>query len=336
MHHHHHHGHVHSHGGHHAHSAAGEQEDDPRSPEERSAAVRRALRLALALNGGFLLIEAGIGWWSGSLALLSDAVHMLSDVGALVVALGAARLALRPADDRRSFGYGRAEVLGAFVNGLALLAACAVIVREAIGRLVEGPPEVAALPVLVVGGIGLAINLGSAWALARSDRDNLNIKGALAHMLADALGSAGAMLAALLLWLGVPAADPLISLGVAALVLWSAWRVLAEATRVLLQFAPPGVEPARVRADLLDLDGVVGVHDLHIWTLDGRRPVLSAHIVAATDVAERDVLLRAHELLHDQWRVHHATLQVERPGDCQGGCFGEEVAVSTGEAHEHP
>ncbi len=281
---------------------------------DTGAMTRRALGWSLGLNAGFLVIEAGIGLYTGSLALLSDAAHMVSDVGALALALGAARLARRAADSRRTWGYVRAETLGAFVNGLALLVVCAMIVKEAAERLIGGAPAIAGGPVLAAGVIGLAINLGSAWWLWRVDRESLNIRGALVHMLADALGSIGAIASALLVMRGIYAADPLLSLLIGGLVLWGTWGLLRDSGRVLLQYAPPGMRADDVRAALLALDGVEGVHDLHLWTLDGRDAVLSAHLLAAAGVPPAALRLRAQAILGEHFGLVHTTLQVEPAG----------------------
>lgn len=302
---HHHHGHDHGH--HHHHGTSGV---DP----------RRALAWALALNGIFLGVEAGVGWWTGSLALLSDAAHMLSDVGALVLALAAAQLARRGASAQMTFGLARAEILGAFLNGLVLLGACGAIVYEATHRLSHGAPDVPGVPVLVVGGLGLLINLGSVAALARSDRSNLNVRAALAHMLADALGSVGAMIAAVLLILGLPAADAAISLGVAALVAWGSARLLYDATRVLLQLPPPGLDVAGLRDALAASPGIVGVHDLHAWSLDGHHAIVSAHLVVAVGADAAVVCDEAQALLRERFGIEHVTLQPERAPGCASEC----------------
>jgi cobalt-zinc-cadmium efflux system protein len=302
-------GHDHHHH-HHHHPHPGPAGGDP----------RRALGIALGLNGAFLVVEAAVGWWAGSLALLSDAAHMLSDVGALVLALAAAQLARRGVTAAMTFGLGRAEVLGAFVNGLGLLVACGWIVWEAGHRLASGPPEVAGLPVLVVGAIGLAINLGSAWALWRSDPDNINIRAALAHMLADALGSLAAVVAAVLLMLGVQAADAAVSLGVAALVAWGAWSVLRDAGRILLQLPPADLDVARIRDALVALDGVLQVHDVHAWSLDGRHAIVSAHLVLADGAAYAEVCHAGHAVLEERFDIHHATLQTEAGAGCPVDC----------------
>ena len=267
---------------------------------------RRALVWALALNGGFLVIEGGIGLMTNSLALLSDAAHMLSDVATLVMALVATKLAQREPLPHQTFGLLRAEVMGAFLNGIALLAACTWILVEALERVAE-PPQVPGLPMFVVGAIGLAINLGSAWGLWRSDHHNLNIRGALVHMLADALGSIGAMLAAILVMRGMWLADPVISVIIAVLVLFGAWGVLRDSGRVLLQLPPPTANVPAMRTALNDLDGVCGLHDLHVWTLDGNAPIVTAHLIAD----QPNVQAAARTLLREKFQVRHATLQVE-------------------------
>lgn len=308
-------GHGHAHHGHahhgHAHGA-----------DLQSEAGRRALRWSLILNGGFLLIEAGVGWWADSLALLSDAGHMVGDVSALMLAYVVAGLARRPSTPTRTFGLTRAEALGAFVNGIALLAVVVFIVIEAIERIVQGPPTVPGWPVLAVGAVGLAINLGSAWALWRSASGDLNVQGALAHMLADALGSLGAMVAAgLILGFGWDMADPIVSLLVAGLVLWGALRVVIAATRVLLDFAPADLDASRVEAALRALDGVAAVHDVHVWGQAGARVMVTAHLVPAADVQPFEVLRRAEACLRESLGVGHSTLQLEpRTGCPQPAC----------------
>ncbi len=303
--------HGHAHGGHaHGHGHGSGQAD---------AAGRKALTWALVLNGAFLVIEVVVGFATNSLALLSDAAHMVTDVGALSLALAVAFLARRAPSPTRSFGLLRAEVLGAFVNGIILAVACVSIFREAIERMFGEPVHVAPWPVMITGAIGLAINLGSAWHLYRSDSTGLNVRGALAHMLADALGSVAAMLAAIGVWLGFPLADPIASLVIGALVLWGTWRLLKDATRVLLDFAPSGVDAEAVLRELEAVDGVTDVHELHLWSVDGREPILSAHIVYDERVLATDLRLRVEELLARRFHIKHTTLQTE-PRPCEAPC----------------
>ncbi|MCK6501855.1 cation diffusion facilitator family transporter [Myxococcota bacterium] len=292
------HGHAHGHGHSHGHAHG-------------TASATWAIGLSLLFNGIFLFVEVAVGLVTGSLALLSDAAHMLSDVGALALALAAARLALRPAEGTRTFGMRRAEVVGGFVNGLTLVGACAFIVWEAVERLRQGPPDVPGLPVLVVGGLGLALNLGSAWALSRADSGNLNVRGALVHMLADALGSVGAMVAAGLVMAGIPAADPVVSLFIAGLVLWGTVGLLRDTGRVLLQFPPPGFDVEGMCLALEAVPGVASVHDAHVWTLDGQGAIVSVHLVARAGADLEAVRAAAVRSLEHDHGVRHATLQVE-------------------------
>lgn len=322
-----HHGHAHHGHAHHGHAHGG--------ADALGEAGRRALRWSLILNGGFLLIEAVAGWWTGSLALLSDAGHMVGDVSALLLAYVVAGLARRPSTPTRTFGLTRAEALGAFVNGVALLVIVGFIVAEAIERIGAGAPPVPGLPVLVVGAVGLAINLGSAWALWRSASADINVRGALAHMVADALGSLGAMVAAgLILGFGWYWADPVVSLLVAGLVLWGAWSVVVSATRVLLDFAPHDLDASRVEEALSALDGVHAVHDVHVWGQAGVRVMVTAHVVPTADAAPFEVLARADALLRDALGVGHSTLQIEpRTGCPQPACPFGAPALDDGHGH---
>ncbi|MBX2798816.1 MAG: cation diffusion facilitator family transporter [Myxococcales bacterium] len=302
-------GHHHGHGHHHHHG------------HTHGADSRRALLVALVLNAAFLLVEVGAWWVTGSLALLSDAAHMLSDVGALALALGAAQLARQRPSASMTFGLARAEVLGAFLNALALVGISVGIVWEAVVRLSGHPPHVPEGPVLVVGLVGLAINLGSVFALMGSDRTNLNVRGALWHLLADALGSVGVVVAALFLMAGVGEADAVVSLAVAALVAVSGVRLLRDAGRVLMQLPPPHVDVAVLRDVLCAVPGVRGLHDLHVWSLDGHEPIVSAHLVVDADhealVVQRDALR-----LLGEHGVEHATLQLERGQGCAAADCG--------------
>lgn len=276
------------------------------------AATRRALWVAFVLNGGFLVVEAVVGWYTGSLALLGDAAHMVSDVLSIAVALAAARLALRPPDPNQTFGLRRAEVLGAFLNGLLLWAASAWIVWEAGQRMLSGPPPIEGMPVLIVAALGLAVNLGSAWYLWRAGSDDMNAKGALWHMLADALGSVGAIVASVFILAGVHVADPLISVLIAALVIWAGWGLLSESARVLLQLPPPGFNARDAITSLRSLPDVVNVHDLHVWTLDGTTSIVTVHIVGAPGADMEAVRLAGIDILQNEYGVDHVTLQVER------------------------
>lgn len=290
------HGHAHGHHGH-----------------DHGQASRSALRGALILNGLFLLVEAGVGWWSGSLALLSDAAHMVGDVGGLLLALVAATLAATPETARRTFGLVRAEILGAFVNGLSLVGACALIFHEAYERLSAGPPPVPGQPVLVVGVVGLCINLGSAYVLWRSSREgDLNVRGALVHMLADALGSLGAIVAAVLMltW-NVAAADAVVSVVIGLLVLYSSWGLLRESTLILLQFAPPGFDRDALSPRLSAIPGVAAVHAVRAWSLGSGHIVVTAHLTIHPDAVHAKVLCAAEALLRGELGAAYTTIQLD-------------------------
>ena len=313
------HAHDHDHARCHDHDEHDHTEDhdhhDHSHDNDIGKATRRALIWALVLNGGFLIIEATVGFITNSLALLSDAGHMVGDVAALGVALAASIAAGKAASMQKSFGWVRAEILGAFLNAVALLVICGFIVHEAIHRMVGETPEVASMPILVVGIIGLLINLGSAFNLARGDRENMNVRGALAHMLADALGSVGAIFAALFLYLGFPLADPIISLLTVVLILWGTIALLRDSSRVLLQFAPARLEVEKIEEALLSLDGVSDIHHLHAWTLDGHRAILTFHMTIEDRCDEPEMRRLAISTLEDAFDLDHITIQVEREGE---------------------
>lgn len=335
---------MHAHGGHsqggHGHGGHSHGGHSHGGHAARPFDARRALLISLVLNAGFLVIEVLAGWLTGSLALLSDAAHMVSDVAALGLAFLAATWVRRPATPERTYGLLRAEILGAFVNAVVLMLACMLIFKEAIERLVAGPQPVPGGPVLAVGAVGLAINLGSAWVLWRSTRQSgtgdLNVRGALAHMLADALGSVGAMVSALLtMFAHVAAADAAASLAIGALVLYGTWGILRDSTHVLLEAVPTGVRQPEIGAALLSLEGVASVHDLHIWSIGSGQTVLTAHLGLHPAASPAEVLRRAEARLREDFGVGHTTLQVEpvEVGPCRQvhcGLLGEAHGV----AHE--
>jgi cobalt-zinc-cadmium efflux system protein len=295
-------GHSHSHG--------------PRSTDlaELRGRQRTALWTALALNLGALVVQVVGGLAFGSLALLADAAHLASDVAGLVVALVAAQLATRPASGRHTYGYQRAEVLGAQLNAASLLGVTVWVVVVAVQRL-QHPVELDAGPVLVIGLVGLAANLASAVLLARVAGDSLNMRGAMLHMTADALGSIGVVVAAVVAaTTDTTAADPIASLLIGALVVWSSVGLLRSVTRVLLEAAPASVDLAEVTALIEGDPAVDAVHHLHVWSLASDAVALSGHVVlrdiddlhGAQVVGDR---LR-HRLDHDLG-IHHATLELE-------------------------
>ncbi|HSK49259.1 MAG TPA: cation diffusion facilitator family transporter [Solirubrobacterales bacterium] len=288
------------HGGHDGHSHAISAE-----------ANTRMLTLALAINVAFMVAEVVAGILADSLALLSDAAHMLTDAGAIALALFAARLARRKAKGVMTFGLKRGEILSAQVNGLTLLVPAIFIVFEGISRLFH-PPEVEAELVLWVGLAGLGANLAAACALARANRASLNVEGAFQHNLIDAFGSiAAAGAAAAILLFGFERADPIASLIVAALMLRSAYVLLKASGRILLEAAPEGMDPGEIGRALAAEPGVVEVHDLHVWEVTSGFPALSAHVVATPDAACHEVRFQLAEKLRAEFGIDHSTLQVE-------------------------
>jgi cobalt-zinc-cadmium efflux system protein len=277
----------------------------------RARRNRTALGVALALIGAFTLVEFVAGLMAGSLALLADAAHMLSDTGSLGLAFLAAWLASRPATPRRSFGSGRAEILAALVNGIALVAVSIWIFVAALGRL-DDPPGVPGGWVLGVGVAGLAVNVAAAWILARAGTESLNVRAALRHVLADLLGSIGVIVAGVVvLTTGWDYADPLAALAIGVLVLASSWRILREAVGILLEETPAGIDAEEVGRALASADGVVEVHDLHIWTITSGFPALAAHVLVVPGGDCHGVRRDLELLLHERFGLDHTTLQVE-------------------------
>jgi cobalt-zinc-cadmium efflux system protein len=272
---------------------------------------RRMLALALGINLAFFCVEVVTGILADSLALLSDAAHMLGDTGALALALVAARLSLRDPKGSMTFGLKRGEILSAQVNGLALLVLGVLIVIEAVGRLAD-PPEVDAALVLWVGLAGVLVNLAAAWALIRANRESLNVEGAFQHTLLDAVASLGAAVAAVVILItGFQRADPIASLLVAVLMFTSAWGLLRASGRVLLEAAPEGTDPGEIGRAMCESPGVVEVHDLHVWEVTSGFPALAAHVVVGPDVDSNIARLQLAELLESRFEIGHTTLQVE-------------------------
>jgi cobalt-zinc-cadmium efflux system protein len=275
----------------------------------------RPLALVLALTAAYTVAEAIGGWLTDSLALLADAGHMLSDSSSLAIALFAAWLATRPATPDRSFGYRRAEILAALVNGVALVAISIWIFIEAFGRLSD-PPDVLGGWMLVVAAGGVAVNLVAAGLLARADRENLNVRAAFRHVLADLLGSFGVIAAAVvILTTGWLYADPLISIAVALLVLGSSWGVLSDSVAVLLEATPRGLDARAVERAIVASPGVVSVHDLHIWTITSGFPALSAHVLVSRGDDCHGRRRELETMLERDFRITHTTLQVDHASD---------------------
>ena len=274
-------------------------------------ADRGKLRLALALILGFMAVEVVAGLLASSLALLSDAAHMLTDAGAIALALAALGLAARPPSGRFTFGLGRAEILSAQANGAALLVLAGVIGVEAVRRLTD-PPEVEGGLVLAVGLLGAAVNVAAAWTLARAERRSLNVEGARAHVLTDLYASLGAAAAgALVLTVGFREADPIAALLVALLMLRSAWTLLRDSGRVLLEGTPAGMDSDAIGRALASYPGVIEVHDLHVWEVTSGFPALAAHVMVAPGDDCHGIRHELEALLRERFDIGHTTLQVD-------------------------
>lgn len=266
---------------------------------------------ALGINAGLVVAEAVGGILTGSLAVLADAGHLVSDVGSIFLALFAARLAALPAAGRRTFGYQRSEVLAALVNGLLLVAVSIAIAVAAIGRFSD-PPSIDGWGVLALGVLGLAGNVAATLVLAGGQREDLNLEGVLRHSAADALGSLGVVVAgAFVLLGGSPVVDPIVGLLIALLVLASSWRLIKEPVDVLMEAAPAGTDVDAVGAAICREEGVRSVHDLHVWTVTSGFGAIAAHVVVAQGV-DRDLIRRRLELtLRETFGIEHTTLQME-------------------------
>ncbi len=273
----------------------------------------RAFALGIALNLLFVAIEAIYGVASGSLALLADAGHNLSDVLGLFLAWGATFLARKSATTRRTYGFRRSSILASLFNAVLLLVAVGGIAWEALRRFAH-PAPVAETTVMIVASIGIVINTATALLFAAGRKDDLNLRGAFLHMAADAGVSAGVVAAALLIrffgWLWL---DPLVSLFIAGVVLWGTWGLLRESLDLALDAVPPGIDAGEVGAYLRALNGVQGVHDLHIWAMSTTETALTAHIVMEWEngAAQDEFLQRVALELHDQFGIEHPTLQIE-------------------------
>jgi cobalt-zinc-cadmium efflux system protein len=269
------------------------------------------LAIVLALTVAFTALEVVGGLLTGSLALLADAAHMLSDNLALGVALLAVWLAGRPSTPERTFGYQRAEILAALLNGLILVALAVWIFVEAWGRLSD-PPDVLAGWVAIVAVVGLAVNLTAAAILRRAGHDTLNMRAALRHVLADALGSVGVLAAALVILLtGWRYADPLAGMAIALLILASSWGILRDSVHILLEGAPRGMDTRGLARRLTEVPGVVEVHDLHIWTITSGFPALAAHVLVQPNDDCHARRRELEEVLLREYGIEHTTLQVD-------------------------
>jgi cobalt-zinc-cadmium efflux system protein len=292
-------GHHHSHGDSHGHT-------------HHHTSNKKALFWSFLLIASFMVVEVIGGVLTNSLALLSDAGHMLSDAAALGLSLFAMKLGERQATQTKTFGYKRFEIIAAALNGLTLIFISVYIFFEAFQRFLN-PPEVQSLGMLTISVIGLLVNIIAAWILMRGDKDeNLNVRSAFLHVLGDMLGSVGAITAALLIYFfdwGL--ADPIASIAVAILIIISGWRVTKESFHVLMEGTPEQIKLEEIRAALMNIPNVSDVHDVHVWSITSGMFMLSGHITVEGDSMHDQVLHQAQALLHEKFSIDHSTLQVE-------------------------
>jgi cobalt-zinc-cadmium efflux system protein len=285
---------------------------------ESTAGGQRSLVIALALTVIFMVAEAVGGYLANSLALLADAGHMLSDVAALGLSLFAIWFAQRPATPAKTYGYFRGEILAALVNGATLILISLWIIYEAYHRIVS-PPEVKSGLMITVAFLGLVANIVSAWVLHRSHSENLNVRGAFLHIIGDILGSAGAIVAGVLIWrFHWYLADPIFSVLVSGLILQSSWRLVKEAVEVLLEGTPSHINIKLMQQELARVAGVESIHDLHVWTLTSGVHMMSCHAVITKEENPARVLQELSRITQDKFRIRHTTIQVEERGlvDC--------------------
>ncbi|MFS4438508.1 cation diffusion facilitator family transporter [Paracoccaceae bacterium GXU_MW_L88] len=320
-------GHNHSHGAGHVHGGGD----------------AKSLGFAAAITGGFMLAEVAGGIISGSLALLADAGHMLTDFAALTMAFFALRFALRPADAKRSYGFDRLAVLAAFVNGIALFAIAIWITIEAIERWRE--------PVEILGGLmfwialaGLAVNALSFWILTRGESNTLNVRAAALHVMGDMLGSVAALVASIIImWTGWVKIDPILSVLVSVIILRAAWTIVRESGRILLEAAPSGFDQPAAKAALEKVSGVADIHHMHVWSINEARPMATLH-ARLTEGSDAETVKRdLKAVLENEFNISHATVEIEAPGaDCADegapdghGAEGDHSGHSHGEDGDH-
>lgn len=282
-------------------------------------ADKRWLAAALGLLLAFMVGEVVVGLLAGSLALLTDAAHMLTDAFAIALALVAMRFASRPGGSSYTFGLRRVEILSAQVNGLTLVGLVAFFLVEAVRRLAD-PPEVDGGLVTITAAVGVAVNLACTWMISRADRSSLAVEGAFQHILNDLFAFVATLVAGIVVMTtGWHQADIVASLVVAALMAWAAWGLLRDSGRIFMEAAPRGMEPALIREAVEELPGVTGVHDLHVWEVTSGFPALSAHVLVedAADCHERREAIE--QLLFERWHIAHTTLQVDHREESSGG-----------------
>ncbi|MGD8188971.1 cation diffusion facilitator family transporter [Brevibacillus ginsengisoli] len=274
---------------------------------------KKGLTIALIITFGIMILEFFGGLITNSLALLSDSGHMLSDTSSLILSLVAVRFATKPASPKKTYGYYRFEILAALFNGITLFLISAFIIWEAYGRFVN-PPTVSSGSMMLIAIIGLLANLLSAYSLMKKGdiKNNINLRSAYLHILGDALGSVGAILAGLVMWcFGWYVADPIISVLVALLILKGAWGVITHTVHVLMEGTPITVNQEEVKETLVRIEGVLDIHDLHIWTITSGLDSLTCHLLIEDGRDSQKILQEAIHLIGEKFKIQHTTIQVE-------------------------
>jgi cobalt-zinc-cadmium efflux system protein len=283
------------------------------------ASNRRRLSVVLALTVIYMIAEVVGGLLTNSLALLSDAGHMLADVAALVLALLALWFAARPITPKKTYGYYRMEILAALANGVALVVISLLISYEAYARI-KRPEAVGFRGLMLVAGGGLVINLISAWLLHSASAENLNMRGAFLHVIGDMLGSVGAIIAGFIIWQwGWTIADPVISVVICLLILYSSWQLIRESMNILLEGTPSHISVRAVIEAMHAVAGVTDVHDLHVWTISSGKEALSAHVTLEPGASHRAALDALQKRLRDEFNIGHLTIQIELPDEAEVG-----------------
>jgi len=295
------------------------------------------LKLALGLTFVYMLAEAAGGWLTGSLALLADAGHMLTDAGAMILTLAAFWLAVRPPSSKKTYGYYRLEILTALINGVVLILISIWIFIEAYKRF-DSPPAVKSGEMTLIAAGGLLINLVSAWLLHGGHRENLNMRGAWLHVMGDALGSVAAIAAGVLMYaFGWYWADPVCSALIGVIIIYGSWHLIRESVNVLLEGTPAHIDLVAVEEVILKTEGVDNVHDLHIWTITSGLEALSAHVIHRHEIKQIDLLKELRTTLHERFGIDHLTIQMETVDFedetvhfCQAGatCFQSDIRTS--------
>jgi cobalt-zinc-cadmium efflux system protein len=297
-----------------------------------AAADKKLLSGALALIVGFMAAEVVVGLAAGSLALVTDAAHMLTDAIAIGLALLAIRLAAKPPAGGYTYGFKRVEILSAQANGITLLLLAVYFVYEAVSRMIH-PPEVKGGLVLITGLVGIVVNLFATWLISKANRSSLNVEGAFQHILNDLYAFIATAIAGLVvLTTGFARADALAALVVAGLMIKAGWALLRESGRIFLEAAPRGVDPDRIGADLAAVEGVDEVHDLHIWEITSGEPALSAHVLVRPDVDCHAARLAIEQVLRAD-RITHTTLQVDHQEEVGPGINSAHCEQAHGPVH---